>query len=123
VLAQIPAAGISVYQGTRVRLTISRTLRWMNVFSASGTDAYESDVFTVPDRWRIRYRLDADAFGLALARLTWTPEGDLFGGGTFTANAAGTLRTYGVRDGAGTYRLSVNPYAGTGWYAEVDALR
>jgi serine/threonine-protein kinase len=123
VLAQIPAGGINVYQGTQVRLTISRTLRWVKVFSTSGTDAYESDSFTVPDRWRIRYRLEAGAFGFALARFAWTPEGDLFGGGTFRANVAGTLRTYGVPDGAGTYRISVNPYAGTAWYVEVDALR
>jgi serine/threonine-protein kinase len=123
VLAQIPEAGISVYQGAQVRLTVSRTLRWVRVFAMSGTEAFESDAFTVPDRWRIRYRLDADAFGLALARFAWTPEGDLFGGGTFTANAAGTLRTYGVPDGAGTFRISVSPYAGTGWYVEVDALR
>lgn len=123
VVAQIPEAGVNVYQGAQVRLTVSRTLHWVKVFGTSGTDAFESDPFTVPDRWRIRYRLDADAFGLALARFTWTPEGDLFGGGTFTANAAGTLRTYGVPDGAGTFRISVNPYAGTGWYVEVDALR
>jgi beta-lactam-binding protein with PASTA domain len=123
VMAQIPEPGISVYQGAQVRLTVSRTLHWVKVFSTSGTGAFESDAFTVPDRWRIRYRLAADAFGLALARFAWTPEGDLFGGGTFTANAAGTLRTYGVPDGAGTYRLSVRPYAGTDWYVEVDALR
>ena len=29
VLHEIPAAGTSVYQGTRVRLTVSRTLRWV----------------------------------------------------------------------------------------------
>src|SRR5262249_33320230 len=54
VLGQIPAAGATVYTGTRVRLTVSRTLRWVKVLSQSGTDGYVSDPFTVPDRWRIR---------------------------------------------------------------------
>src|SRR5262245_16262750 len=123
VIGQIPRAGLSVYQGTQVRLTVARTLHWVKVFAASGTNAYESEVFAVPDRWRIRYRLEADSFGLALARFTWTRDGDLSGTGGFSANAAGALRTFGVPDGAGTYRLSVTPYAGTGWYVEVDALR
>jgi beta-lactam-binding protein with PASTA domain len=48
VLDQIPAAGTSVYQGAQVRLTVARTLRWVKLFSASGSDDYESDVFTVP---------------------------------------------------------------------------
>jgi eukaryotic-like serine/threonine-protein kinase len=123
VLDQIPRAGISVYEGAQVRLTVARTLQWMRVFSASGTDAYESDAFTVPARWRIRYRFDADSFGFAFARVTWTRDGDFFGAGNFTANASTALRTYGVPDGAGTYRLSVSPYAGSRWYVEVDAFR
>jgi beta-lactam-binding protein with PASTA domain/predicted Ser/Thr protein kinase len=123
VLDQIPSVGTSVYQGAQVRLTVARTLGWMKVVSFSGTDSYESDAFTVPDRWRIRYRLEADPFGLALARFTWTRDGDFFGAGSLTANGAGALRTYGVGDGAGTYRLSVSPYAGSGWYIEVDAFR
>ncbi len=124
VIGQIPAPGISVYQGTQVRLTVARTLRWVKVFAASGTDAYESDVFTVPDRWRIRYRLVADELGLALTRFSWAHDGDGSGTGSFLANGAtDTLRTYGVGDGAGSYRLAVNPYAGTHWYVEVDALR
>jgi eukaryotic-like serine/threonine-protein kinase len=123
VLGQIPRAGVSVYERTQVRLTVARTVQWVKVFSASGTDSYESDVFTVPDRWRIRYRLDGDAFGLAFARFTWTRDGDWFSTGGFDGNASGSLRTYGVPDGAGTYRLSVNPYGGAGWYVEVDAFR
>jgi hypothetical protein len=104
-------------------LTVARTQQWTKVFSASGTDAYESDTFTVPARWRIRYRLEADSFGFALARVIWTRDGDIFGAGNFTANASTALRTYGVPDGAGTYRLSVSPFAGSRWYVEVDAFR
>jgi eukaryotic-like serine/threonine-protein kinase len=122
VLAQIPAPGISVYQGAQVRLTVARTLQWMKVFAASGTDAFESDVFSVPDRWRIRYRLAPGGFGLAFARFSWAPDGDS-ATGSFVATAAGPLRTYGVGDGAGSYRIAVSPYAGTHWYVEVDALR
>lgn len=123
VVDQIPAAGIYVYQRAQIRLTVARTLRWTRLFAASGTDAFESDTFTVPDRWRIRYRLVPDGFGLALARFSWTRDGEGIGTGSFLANAADALRTYGVGDGAGSYRLAVNPYAGTHWYVEVDALR
>ncbi|MBW8837613.1 MAG: PASTA domain-containing protein [Burkholderia sp.] len=123
VIGQIPAAGVSVYQRAQIRLTVARTLRWTRLFAASGTDAFESDTFTVPDRWRIRYRLVANEFGLALARLNWTRDGDWLGTGSFVANVADALRTYGVGDGAGSYRIAVNPYAGTRWYVEVDALR
>jgi beta-lactam-binding protein with PASTA domain len=123
VLDQIPSAGVSVYEGAQVRLTVARTLRWVKVFAASGADSFESDAFTVPDRWRIRYRLAPDAFGFALARFSWTRDGDFSGTGSFTAHSADTLSTYGVPDGAGTYRISVNPYVGTRWYVEVDALR
>jgi serine/threonine-protein kinase len=123
VIDQIPAAGVSVYQRAQIRLTVARTLRWTKVFAASGTDAFESDTFTVPDRWRIRYRLVAEEFGLALARFSWTRDGDWLGTGSFVANVADALRTYGVGDGAGSYRIAVNPYAGTHWYVEVDALR
>jgi serine/threonine-protein kinase len=122
VLDQIPGAGISVYQGAEIRLTVARTLRWVKVFSASGSEAYESESFTVPNRWRIRYRLGADAFGFALARITWARDGD-FGTGSFTADASAAVRTYGVPDGSGTFRLAVNPYAGSSWYVEVDAFR
>ena len=124
VIGQIPAAGISVYQGTQVRLTVARTLRWVKVFAASGADPFDSDVFTVPDRWRIRYRLVAGELGIALARLSWTRDGDFSGTGSFVASGtADALRTYGVGDGAGSFRISVSPYAGTLWYVEVDALR
>jgi beta-lactam-binding protein with PASTA domain/predicted Ser/Thr protein kinase len=123
VLDQIPRAGISVYEGAQVRLTVARTLQWMKIFSATGTDAYESDAFAVPARWRVRYRLDANSFGFAFARITWTHDGDFFVAGNFTANASTALRTYGVPDGAGTYRLSVSPYAGSRWYVEIDAFR
>jgi eukaryotic-like serine/threonine-protein kinase len=123
VIGQIPAAGVSVYQRAQIRLTVARTLRWTRVFAASGTDAFESDTFTVPDRWRIRYRLVSNEFGLALARFSWTRDGDWLGTGSFVANVADALRTYGVGDGAGSYRIAVNPYAGTRWYVEVDALR
>jgi eukaryotic-like serine/threonine-protein kinase len=123
VLEQIPEPGISVYQGAQVRLTVARTLQWVKVFAASGSDGFESDAFTVPDRWRIRYRLAPGDFGLALARLIWAPDGDPSATDSFVATAAGVLRTYGVGDGAGSFRLAVSPYAGTRWYVEVDALR
>jgi len=122
VLGQIPAAGATVYSGTTVRLTVSRTLRWVRVLAQSGSDSFESDPFTVPRHWRIRYRLAPGAFGPALAQLSWAREGDLFGGNGFVADSPNGTRTYAVADGAGTYRLAVSPYAGTGWYVEVDAL-
>jgi eukaryotic-like serine/threonine-protein kinase len=123
VLGQIPGAGATVYSGTHVRLVVSRTLRWTKVLARSGSDAFVSDPFSVPQRWRIRYRLDAGYFAPPLAQVTWSPEGGLPGGGNFVANTAGDLQTYAVTDGPGTYRLSVNPFVGTSWYVEVDALR
>lgn len=123
VLHEIPAAGTSVYQGTRVRLTVSRTLRWVKVFSSFGADAYESNAFSVPDRWRIRYRVSASGLAPALAQFTWGRDGDLFGDGSFVADKPGVLLTYVTSSGAGTYRLAVSPYAGTGWYVEVDAFK
>jgi beta-lactam-binding protein with PASTA domain len=123
VVGQIPPAGVTVYQGTQVRLTVARTLRWVKVFAASGTDTYESDSFTVPQRWRIRYRLAANDFGLALAQFSWSRDGDSLGAGGFLANAPGALRTYVVSNGAGSYRIAVQPYAGTRWYLEVDAFK
>jgi hypothetical protein len=77
----------------------------------------------VPGRWRIRYRLVGNDFGLSLAQFGWSGDGSSSGGGSFLASASGVQRTYGVPDGAGTYRLAVRPYAGTRWYVEVDALK
>ena len=122
VLGQIPAGGTTVYRGTRVRLTVARGLRWVTVLAQSGADAYESDPFTVPARWRIRYRLAAGDFGPPLAQLSWSRDGGVFADGSFIADTAGTARTYAVADSAGTYRLAVSPSAGTAWYVEVDAL-
>jgi hypothetical protein len=31
--------------------------------------------------------------------------------------------THTTSDGAGSYRLAINPFAGTGWYIEVGALK
>jgi eukaryotic-like serine/threonine-protein kinase len=121
VLDQIPAAGTTVYQGAQIRLTVTRGLRWVKLFAASGSDDYESDVFTVPEHWRIRYRLTGDSFGLAVAQLSWTGV-DEFGGHGFLANEAGSLRAYVSDDGAGSYRLALRPYAGRHWYVEVDVL-
>jgi beta-lactam-binding protein with PASTA domain/predicted Ser/Thr protein kinase len=123
VLEQIPSAGVTVYQGAQIRLTVARTLRWVKVLSASGTEEFESDPFTVPDRWRIRYRLVPNEFGLAVAQVGWAREGDDPGARSFLASGAGALRSYVSSDGAGTYRLLVRPYAGTRWYVEVDALK
>jgi PASTA domain len=122
VLDQIPSAGTTVYQGAQIRLTVARTLRWVKLFAVSGSEAYESEPFTVPARWRIRYRLTANPFGLAVAQIGWAGT-DEFGGHGFLANGAGSLRTYASADGAGSYRLSVRPYAGAGWYVEVDVLK
>jgi hypothetical protein len=121
VLDQIPAGGTSVYQGAQIRLTVARTLRWVKLLGVSGSDDYESDMFTVPDRWRIRYRVAANDFGLALARFAWVGT-DEFSDHSFLANSAGALRTYVSSDGAGSYRLAIRSYAGTRWYVEVDAL-
>ncbi|HEY2374091.1 MAG TPA: protein kinase [Gaiellaceae bacterium] len=123
VIGQIPAAGATVYRGTRVRLTVARTLRWKRVLAQTGAASYESDPFTVPAHWRIRYRLDPGPFGAGVAQLTWRPDDAFFGGDGFVATGANGLQTRAVSDGAGTYRLAVDPYAGTGWYVEVDALR
>jgi serine/threonine protein kinase len=123
VLGQIPGAGATVYQGTRVRLTVARTLQWVKVLAASGADAYASDPFTVPDRWRIRYRLTAGDFGPAVAQVGWSAAGALFADNGFIADTAGVLRTHAVTDGAGTYKLAITPYAGTAWYVEVDAFK
>ena len=122
VLDQIPAGGTSVYQGAQIRLTVARTLRWVRLFAVSGTNDYESDLFTVPDRWRIRYRVAANDFGLALARFGWVGA-DEFSGHSFVASSTGALRTYVSSDGAGSYRLAIRSYAGTRWYVEVDALK
>jgi hypothetical protein len=121
VLDQIPAAGTSVYQGAQIRLTITRTLHWVKLFSSSGSGGFDSDAFSVPGRWRIRYRLHPNAFGLAVAQFGWSGT-DEIGGASFLASNAGALRTFVPTDGAGSYRLSVRPYAGAGWYVEVDAL-
>jgi beta-lactam-binding protein with PASTA domain len=122
VLRQIPAAGATVYSGTRVRLTVSRTLRWVSVLARSGTGAFVSDAFTVPRHWRIRYRLAPGSFGPALAQVRWARESDLFVDGSFVADSPGSLRTHAVGDGAGTFRLAISPYGETSWYVEVDAL-
>lgn len=124
VVAQLPRPGATVYSGTRVRLTVTRTLRWEKVLGASGSDAWESDPFTVSRKWRIRYRLDGgDGPAGVFARFSWARDGDFFDDGSFTANTPGELETHEVPDGPGTYRLSVRPYLpGTSWYVEVDAL-
>ena len=122
VLDQSPTAGTSVYQGTRVQLTVARTPHWVRIFAVSGSRGYLSGAFTVPQRWRIRYRLSTGDLGFGFAQVSWSPEGPLFGGNGFTAHNTGSLRTYVVPD-PGTYRLSVSPYFGTGWYVEVDAFR
>jgi hypothetical protein len=122
VLDQIPAGGTSVYEGAQIRLTVARSLRWVKLFGVSGSDDYEGNVFTVPDRWRVRYRLATNDFGLALARFGWM-SADGVSGHSFFASSAGALRTYVSSDGAGSYRLAVRSYAGTHWYVEVDALK
>jgi serine/threonine-protein kinase len=122
VLDQIPAAGTSVYQGARIRLTIARTLHWVKLFSHSGSDNFDSDVFSVPARWRIRYRLSPNVFGLALAQFVWSRT-DASVGSSFVATKAGALRTFVPTGGAGSYRIGVRPYAGAGWYVEVDVLK
>jgi len=122
VVGQIPTAGTSVYQNARIRLTIARTLHWVKLFSSSGSDNFDSDVFTVPGRWRIRYRLSPNAFGFAIAQFGWSGT-DEIGGSSFVANKPGALRTFAPSDGAGSYRISVRPYAGAGWYVEVDVLK
>jgi beta-lactam-binding protein with PASTA domain len=122
VLGQWPAAGASVYQGTRVQLTLALNSGWVKVFAESGSRRYQSDAFTVPERWRIRYRVAAGDLGFALAQVSWSPEGALFAGAGFTAYSSDGLRTYVVR-APGTYRLSISPYLGASWYVEVDAYR
>ena len=72
VLAQIPAAGATVYSGTSIRLTVSRTVRWVRVLARSGSDSYQSGPFTVPQHWRIRYRLAPGVFGPVLAQVSWS---------------------------------------------------
>ena len=121
VVGQIPSAGAIVYRGSRIRLYVARTYRWVNLFHWSGVERFQSDPFTVPARWRIRYRLAAAASLPALAQFVWLPDGDPYAGHGFVASDTG-VRSYVVPDGAGTYRLAVNPLAGTSWSVEVDAF-
>ena len=124
VLAQKPAAGATVYRGTRVWLGVARKVRWTKVFSASGSDAYESVPFTVGGKWRIRYRLAPADGSDASTEFAWTRDGDLFSDGSFVADTPGALQAHDVSDGAGSYRLSVRPYSSdASWYVEVDALQ
>ena len=74
VVGQIPSAGAIVYRGSRIRLAVARTYRWVNLFRWSGTDRFQSDPFTVPARWRIRYRLAAAASLPALAQFALVAE-------------------------------------------------
>jgi hypothetical protein len=122
VIAQSPSPGAIVYRGSRIRLTVARTYRWVGLFHWSGADRFRSNSFRVPARWRIRYRLaPATPFAPALAQFTWSPDGDPFAANGFVATDSGT-HSYVVPDGAGTYRLAVNPAAGTTWSVEVDAF-
>ena len=121
VVGQIPSAGAIVYRGSRIRLAVARTYRWVNLFHWSGVERFQSDPFTVPARWRIRYRLAAAASLPALAQFFWFPDSEPFAGNGFVASETG-IRSYAVPDGAGTYRLAVNPLAGTSWSVEVDAF-
>jgi serine/threonine-protein kinase len=125
VVTQQPRAGSTVYRGTRVWLAVARTQRWQQVFAQSGSGEFESTPFTVAGKWRIRYRLDGgDFFGNASTELSWTRDGDVFGGGSFVTGSTGALQVHSVSDGAGTYRLDVRPDSlGTSWYVEIDALR
>ena len=93
----------------------------MSLFRSSGTDRFQSDPFTVPARWRIRYRLAAAEFLPALAQFLWLPNGEPYAGHGFIATDTG-VRSYVLSDGAGIYRLAVNPLAGTSWSVEVDAF-
>jgi serine/threonine-protein kinase len=122
VVRQWPAAGVSVYQGTRMQLAVARTLHWVKVLAVTGSGDYQSAAFTVPGRWRIRFRLAASDIGVAFARVSWAPDGNLFGGAGFTAYNSDTLRTY-VVPAPGTYRLSISPYLGAGWHVEIDAFK
>ena len=123
VIAQIPATGANVYQGTRVRLTVTRPLNWERVLSDTGTGPYVSEPFNVPVHWRIRYRLVPGWLGAGVAQISWAPDGNFDGGAGFVATATGGLATRNVSDGAVRYRLAIDPYAGRGWYVEIDALR
>jgi beta-lactam-binding protein with PASTA domain len=124
VLAQKPAAGNTVYEGTRVWLGAARRVRWKKVLSLSGSDAYESEPFTVQGKWRIRYRLDPGEDSDPSAEFAWTRDGDLFSDGSFVADTPDAIQVHDVSDGAGTYRLTVRPYASdASWYVEVDALQ
>jgi eukaryotic-like serine/threonine-protein kinase len=123
VVDQTPAAGASVYQGTHVQLTVVRTQRWVQLLRETGTGSYVSEPFTVPAHWRIRYRVIPGWLGAGVAQISWAPDTALNGGHDFLATGTSGLGTRTVSDGAGTYRLAVEPYAGSHWYIEVDALR
>jgi hypothetical protein len=98
-------------------------MRWERIFAQSGLGAYESEPFSVPERWRIRYRLAPGGFGVGLARIVWWSDEEPHGGDTFLATAGDGVQTHAVSTGAGTFRLAVNPYGGGDWSVEVDALR
>jgi serine/threonine-protein kinase len=123
VIRQYPPAGTIVYRGHTVRVTVTRSFRWVRVLARAGANDFVSVPFTVSGRWRVRYRLSADGdFALPFAQFSWARDGDLFADGAFVAHGVGTLKTQPVSDGAGTYRLAVSPAVGTSWYVEVDAL-
>jgi serine/threonine-protein kinase len=124
VVAQKPPPGTTVYSGTRVRLVVTRTRGWQRVLADSGRGSYLSAPFTVPGRWRIRYRLDGGgSFAGVLTQFAWARADALFSDGGFVADTAGVQQVYDVPDGAGTYRLSVRPYSSqTAWYVEVEAF-
>jgi len=111
----------TVIQGSTVNLTITRAPIWVTVFSDRGSDSYQSPPFTVPGTWRIQYRVDATtAYAFVFTKYSW---GASFESGSFYAQSPGALHVYNPSDGAGTYRISVDPSSDTTWYFEIDALK
>ena len=122
VLRQLPRAGATVYSGTRVRLTVSRTHRWTPVLAQSGSGSFESDPFAVAGRWRVVFRLrSAGEWRAPVAQVSWAEDGSWFTSGGFVAHGTG-VRTVPVSGAPGSYRLAVSSFPGTSWQVEVDTF-
>jgi hypothetical protein len=56
-----------------------------------------------------------------VAKIGWSGP-DEIGGSSFLATNTRSLQTFVPNEGAGSYQVAIRPYAGAGWYVEVDVL-
>jgi serine/threonine-protein kinase len=118
VLSQDPRGGSSRVIGTTVTLIVSKRPEWVEIFSESGSNEYQSPPVRVPDKWRIVYRVVSTSnFGLGFASFSWQPDFEYF-----QADADGELHVFNASSGAGTYRIRVSPYDSR-WSFSVQGLQ